>query len=249
MQLDADPEKNRGDLGRACRGCRGWWPGGRSRVRPCWPAAGPDDRAAVIAAQPYGLGKVLWIGTDGTLAFPVPQPATVTITDSGGRSVRWAAGGALAAGNAQVRFGPSSLDTKRGTGVKLQARISEGIARGRARALDRGEDLQDRRGQARHCGGGARRDRADASGAGAAAHVRRPGVGSSAGLVCDAARRSAARGDAQSRSSVERKVAGGFDRDCQPRELGACGACRRARSSRTARVCDRRTRACRLRGR
>ena len=45
-----------------------------------------------------------------------------------GQVVRWAASGKLGAGNKVVRFGPTSPRARSGEGVKIQARIAEGVA-------------------------------------------------------------------------------------------------------------------------
>ena len=126
MQLDADPEKNRGIWDTLPR--MPWLLAGR--VKPgatVLAMAGRDDGAAVIAAQPYGLGKVLWIGTDGTWRFRF-RTGDRYHHRFWGQVVRWAAGGSLAAGNSQVRFGPVKPRYEEGEVVTLQARISEGIA-------------------------------------------------------------------------------------------------------------------------
>ena len=65
LQLDLDREKN----GAIWAGLPRipWLVAGRAKPgATVLAAAGGDDSAAVIAAQPYGLGKVLWVGTDGT---------------------------------------------------------------------------------------------------------------------------------------------------------------------------------------
>ncbi len=84
-----------------------------------------DDHAVVIAAQAYGLGKILWIGTDATWRF------RFRVGDSyhhrfWGQVVRWASLGKLAAGNAMVRFGPDRPRVAEGESPRLQARFSDG---------------------------------------------------------------------------------------------------------------------------
>ena len=126
LQLDQDPERNRAIWAGLPR--MPWLVAGRAKPGATVLAvAGRDDGAAVIAAQPYGLGKVLWIGTDGTWRFRF-RTGDRYHHRFWGQVVRWAAGGTLAAGNAQVRFGPSKPRYEEGEGVTLQARISEGIA-------------------------------------------------------------------------------------------------------------------------
>ena len=65
LQLDLDAEKN-GEIWAGLPRIP-WLVAGRAKPGATVLAvAGGDDSAAVIAAQPYGLGKVLWVGTDGT---------------------------------------------------------------------------------------------------------------------------------------------------------------------------------------
>jgi hypothetical protein len=88
--------------------------------------AADDPSAVVLAAQPYGLGKVLWVGTDGTWRWR-HRVGDAYHHRFWGQVVRWAATGKLVAGNALVRFGPSKPRTSEGEAVRLQARISEGV--------------------------------------------------------------------------------------------------------------------------
>jgi hypothetical protein len=83
-----------------------------------------DESAVVIAAQPYGLGKVFWVGTNGTWRW------RYGVGDSyhhrfWGQVMRWASSGKLAAGNALVRFGPIAPRVVEGDGTTIQARLSE----------------------------------------------------------------------------------------------------------------------------
>ena len=86
--------------------------------------AGRDASAAAIAAQPYGLGKVLWVGTDGTWRWRY-RVGDAYHHRFWGQVVRWAAAGKLAAGNRFVRFGPREPRVPEGEGVRIQARIVE----------------------------------------------------------------------------------------------------------------------------
>src|SRR5262249_42939366 len=63
-----------------------------------------DDDAAVIAAQPYGLGKVFWVGTGDTWRWR-QRVGDAYHHRFWGQVVRWAATRVLTAGNALVRFG------------------------------------------------------------------------------------------------------------------------------------------------
>ena len=87
----------------------------------------PGGDGAVIAAQPYGLGKVLWVGTDATWRWR-HRVGDAYHHRFWGQVVRWAASGKLAAGNALVRFGPDRPKTPEGDGARLQARFAEGVA-------------------------------------------------------------------------------------------------------------------------
>jgi hypothetical protein len=81
----------------------------------------------VIAAQPYGLGKVLWVGTDSTWRWRY-RVGDLYHHRFWGQVVRWAAAGKLAAGNDWVRFGPDRSRLSEGEGARLVARFADGIA-------------------------------------------------------------------------------------------------------------------------
>jgi hypothetical protein len=85
------------------------------------------DAAAVIAAQPYGLGKVLWIGTGDTWRWRQRVGDTYHHR-FWGQVVRWASAGQLNAGNALVRFGAIWPRVLEGDSAQLQARIGAGVA-------------------------------------------------------------------------------------------------------------------------
>jgi hypothetical protein len=84
------------------------------------------DDAAVFAAMPYGLGKVLWVGTDGTWRWR-HRTGDAIHHRFWGQVVRWAASGKLGAGNRLVRFGPTSPRARTNESVKIQARIAETV--------------------------------------------------------------------------------------------------------------------------
>lgn len=94
---------------------------------------GDDESAVVMAAQAYGLGKVLWIGTDATWRWR-HRVGDAHHHRFWGQVVRWAATGRLAAGNALVRFGPDRPRAPEGESVRLRARLSDGVS-------DTGPDL------------------------------------------------------------------------------------------------------------
>jgi hypothetical protein len=86
-----------------------------------------DTDRAVITAQPYGLGKVLWVGTGDTWRWRF-RAGDLYHHRFWGQVVRWASLGKLAAGNALLRFGPLRSRVAAGEGVRLQARIGRGAA-------------------------------------------------------------------------------------------------------------------------
>jgi hypothetical protein len=88
--------------------------------------AGGGDSLAAIAAQPYGLGKVLWVGTDGTWRWR-HRVGDAYHHRFWGQAVRWAASGKRSAGNRHVRFGPIRPRASDGEPARIQAQISEGI--------------------------------------------------------------------------------------------------------------------------
>jgi hypothetical protein len=85
----------------------------------------PGGAEAVIAAQPYGLGKVMWIGTDATWRWRF-RAGDLYHHRFWGQVVRWAAAGKLAVGNDWVRFGPDRSQIAEGEGARLVARFTDG---------------------------------------------------------------------------------------------------------------------------
>ena len=88
--------------------------------------AGKDEDSSVIAAMPYGLGKVLWVGTDATWRWR-HRVGDAIHHRFWGQAVRWASSGKLGAGNRLVRFGPASSRARSGEGIKIQARVAESV--------------------------------------------------------------------------------------------------------------------------
>jgi hypothetical protein len=125
LQFDAAPDRNQSIWAALPR--IPWLIAGRAKPGArVLATAGADDAAAVMAAQSYGLGKVLWVGTDGTWRWRF-RTGERYHHRFWGQVVRWAASGKLAAGNAFVRFGPEKAKFEEGEGIRLQARISEGV--------------------------------------------------------------------------------------------------------------------------
>ena len=87
-------------------------------------APGREGEGAVMAAHPYGLGKVLWVGTNATWRwrFRVGDEVHHRFW---GQVVRWAGSGMLAVGNRLVRHGPLKARVAEGEGIRLQARVAE----------------------------------------------------------------------------------------------------------------------------
>jgi hypothetical protein len=87
---------------------------------------GHEEDGAAIAAQPYGLGKVLWVGTNATWRwrFRVGDEVHHRFW---GQVVRWASTDKLTAGNRFVRFGPLKSRAAEGEGIRIQARIADGV--------------------------------------------------------------------------------------------------------------------------
>ena len=83
--------------------------------------------SAVIAAQPYGLGKVLWVGTDATWRWRFRVGDTYHHR-FWGQVVRWAAAGKLAVGDEWVRFGPDRSKVPEGESPRLTARFADDVA-------------------------------------------------------------------------------------------------------------------------
>lgn len=88
--------------------------------------AGSGEATAAIAAQPYGLGKVLWVGTDGTWRWR-HRVGDAYHHRFWGQVVRWAAARKPAAGNRHVRFGPLRPRVAEGEAARIQARIAEDL--------------------------------------------------------------------------------------------------------------------------
>ncbi len=126
LQLDSVRDRNRSIWAALPR--LPWVVAGRAKPgATILAAAGGDDSSAVIAAQSYGLGKVLWVGTDGTWRWRF-RTGDRFHHRFWGQVARWAASGRLAVGNPFVRFGPAQARNEEGEPVHLQARISEGVA-------------------------------------------------------------------------------------------------------------------------
>lgn len=89
--------------------------------------AGGEANVA-IASQPYGLGKVLWVGTDGTWRWRY-RVGDLHHHRFWGQVVRWANAPKLSAGNRLVRYGPTRPRVAEGEGSPIRAQFGDG-ARG-----------------------------------------------------------------------------------------------------------------------
>ena len=77
-------------------------------------------------AQPYGLGKVLWIGTDGTWRWRY-RVGDLHHHRFWGQVVRWANGAKLAVGNRSVRFGPTRPRVPEGDPSTIRAQFADDV--------------------------------------------------------------------------------------------------------------------------
>ncbi len=82
--------------------------------------------AAVVAAHPYGLGRVLWVGTDGTWRWRV-RVGDAYHHRFWGQVVRWASSSPGPSGNRLVRFEADPPRTPEGLPVTLRARVSANL--------------------------------------------------------------------------------------------------------------------------
>ncbi len=124
LQFASDPDQNRAVWSSLPR--LPWVVSGKPKPGASALATGQEPSRAVFAAHPYGLGKVLWVGTDATWRWRY-RVGDVYHHRFWGQVVRWAASGKLAAGNAYVRFGPVHPKTVEGDSIGIQARIAEGV--------------------------------------------------------------------------------------------------------------------------
>ena len=88
-------------------------------------ASAPPGDGSVIAAQPYGLGKVLWVGTDATWRWRF-RVGDAYHHRFWGQVVRWAAAGKLAVGADWVRFGPDRSRLPEGESAALDRAVCRG---------------------------------------------------------------------------------------------------------------------------
>ena len=125
LQLAAGPEPSRGVWEGLPR--LPWVLAGRAKPGATVLATPPDTSLAAIAAQAYGLGRVLWVGTDGTWRWR-HRAGDAYHHKFWGQAVRWASSGRLAAGDAYVRFGPVRPQVAEGEGARIQARVAASLA-------------------------------------------------------------------------------------------------------------------------
>ncbi len=90
-------------------------------------AGGREAAGAALAGQPYGLGKVLWVGTDATWRWRF-RVGDAIHHRFWGQVVRWAGSNTLAVGNRVVRHGPTRPRVPEGEPIRLQARVADDAA-------------------------------------------------------------------------------------------------------------------------
>jgi hypothetical protein len=86
--------------------------------------ASDASASTLMAAMPYGLGQVLWLGTDATWRWRF-RVGDTHHHRFWGQVVRWASRDELAAGNAFVRFGPVVARVAEGEPARLRARFAD----------------------------------------------------------------------------------------------------------------------------
>ncbi len=132
LRFAAEPERNRAIWEQLPK--LPWVLGGRPKplasslvVAGDTTSAGASEQAqdaAVIVAMPYGLGKVLWVGTDATWRWRY-RVGDAYHHRFWGQVVRWANAGKLTAGNQRVRFGPLKPRVDEGQGTTIRAQFSD----------------------------------------------------------------------------------------------------------------------------
>jgi hypothetical protein len=88
---------------------------------------GAEAEPVVVAAMPYGLGKVLWVGTDGTWRWRY-RVGDAYHHRFWGQVAQWATRGKLTAGNRLVQFGPIPPRVPEGDSALIRARFAEDVA-------------------------------------------------------------------------------------------------------------------------
>ncbi len=87
----------------------------------------PGSRA-VMGMMPFGLGRVFWIGFDGTWRWR-HRAGDTRHHRFWGQLVRWASAERLSAGNEHVRFGTAGSRFEQSREIKLRARFAENVKR------------------------------------------------------------------------------------------------------------------------
>ena len=83
-----------------------------------------EDDTVALAAMPYGLGKVLWIGADGTWRWRFGVGDAIHHR-FWGQVVQWGVKGKLMAGNRLVQFGADPPRVTEGEPARIRARFTE----------------------------------------------------------------------------------------------------------------------------
>lgn len=90
-------------------------------------AGGDPAQRSTMAAQPFGLGKVLWLGFEGTWRWRLRRGDALHHR-FWGQVVRWGATDPRAGGNRLARFGPEKTQIEENSSFPIQARFAEGLA-------------------------------------------------------------------------------------------------------------------------
>ncbi len=122
IRLSADPEANRATW--AALPLQPWSAYGKAKpLATVLATLDTGEADAAIVAQPYGLGKVLWVGVE-TWRWRY-RVGDLHHHRFWGQVVRWADAAKLAVGNRMVRYGPTKPRVVEGSGATLRAQFSD----------------------------------------------------------------------------------------------------------------------------
>ena len=122
IRLSAEPEANRSTWAALPR--QPWSAYGKAKpLASVLASLDTGEADAAIVAQPYGLGKVLWVGVE-TWRWRY-RVGDLHHHRFWGQVVRWSDAAKLAVGNRLVRHGPTRPRVIEGTGATLRAQFSD----------------------------------------------------------------------------------------------------------------------------